>query len=97
MDNTEGYSQEELDILNRIYNEKLDMWLLENKDRVVEYMQEFGETEEIRAISDEILDNSEEYLCPSQYEGNITAFGSGAHVVIPGKYLGKRIRYVVID
>lgn len=30
-------------------------------------------------------------------EAEITAFGNGAHVVIPGKHLGKKIRYTVIE
>lgn len=33
---------------------------------------------------------------PELFEGDIVPFGNGAHVVIPGKYIGMKIKYKII-
>ena len=91
-DNTEGYSEKELEILNSVYQEKLDEYLLDNKETIVEELEQTW-YEEIRKLSDDILEQSEKYLSPQEKTALVVPFGSGAHIILPKNLMGKTIRY----
>jgi hypothetical protein len=62
LDNTEGFSQKELDTLNKEYQQQLNYWLIVNKEEIIKLFCEIVSPEPIREISDRILDDAEFYL-----------------------------------